>query len=99
MTVHNANGGGGLAGTPAELNAGKAGCLQAHLESAYGIRIVRMTELDAGVFRVDRHDGPGWVARVFPATRTARIRGARAPAGGDQGSPRDLRPVGVCPWP
>jgi Ser/Thr protein kinase RdoA (MazF antagonist) len=25
--------------------------------------------LDAGVFRVDRRDGPSWVARVFPAER------------------------------
>ncbi len=28
-----------------------------------------MVELDAGVFRVDRRDGPSWVARVFPAER------------------------------
>ena len=30
-----------------------------------------VVELDAGVFRVDRRDGPSWVARVFPAERAA----------------------------
>ncbi|MGP8159628.1 MAG: hypothetical protein ACLQGJ_00165, partial [Candidatus Dormibacteria bacterium] len=28
-----------------------------------------VTELDLGVLRVDRRDGPSWVARVFPASR------------------------------
>jgi Ser/Thr protein kinase RdoA (MazF antagonist) len=40
-----------------------------HLESTYGIRVSSVTRLDGGVFRVDRHDGPSWVARVFPAER------------------------------
>jgi Ser/Thr protein kinase RdoA (MazF antagonist) len=44
--------------------------LPAHLlEHRYGIDVERMTELDLGVFRVDRRDGPSWVARVFPAAR------------------------------
>jgi Ser/Thr protein kinase RdoA (MazF antagonist) len=43
--------------------------LSAHLERQYGIRIARLTTLDGGVFRVDRHDGPSWVARAFPAAR------------------------------
>ncbi|HEX3789391.1 MAG TPA: hypothetical protein VHW44_16125 [Pseudonocardiaceae bacterium] len=43
--------------------------LPAHLEARYGIQVDRMTELDIGVFRIDRSDGPDWVARVFPASR------------------------------
>ena len=40
-----------------------------HLEVCHGIRVRAMTQLDLGVYRVDRHDGPAWVARVFPAGR------------------------------
>lgn len=43
--------------------------LPAHLESRYGIRVASTTALDVGVIRVDRRDGPSWVARVFPAAR------------------------------
>lgn len=43
--------------------------LAAHLESRYGIQVARLTELDLGVFRVDRRDGPSWVARIFAAAR------------------------------
>src|ERR1035438_8738988 len=43
--------------------------LPSHLESRYGSRVAQLTELDLGVFRVDRRDGPSWVARVFPAAR------------------------------
>jgi len=43
--------------------------LPAHLESRHGIEVAQITELDLGVFRVDRHDGPAWVARIFPAAR------------------------------
>jgi Ser/Thr protein kinase RdoA (MazF antagonist) len=43
--------------------------LRSHLESQYGIRVAGMAELDTGVFRVDRTDGPSWVARHFPAGR------------------------------
>ncbi len=40
-----------------------------HLEACYGIRVTDLTELDVGVFRVDRGHGPAWVARVFPEAR------------------------------
>ena len=40
-----------------------------HLQDRYRIDVAGMVELDAGVFRVDRRDGPSWVARVFPAER------------------------------
>jgi hypothetical protein len=43
--------------------------LAAHLEERYGIRVAATVELDADVWRVDRLDGPSWVARVFPAAR------------------------------
>jgi hypothetical protein len=43
--------------------------LPAHLEARYGIQVARLTELDLGVYRVDRRDGPDWVARVFAADR------------------------------
>jgi methyltransferase (TIGR00027 family) len=43
--------------------------LPRHLGEAYGIVVNRIRELDAGVFRVERRDGPDWVARVFPAAR------------------------------
>ena len=40
-----------------------------HLEIAYGIAVRGLSELDLGVYRVNRPDGPDWVARVFPAAR------------------------------
>jgi methyltransferase (TIGR00027 family) len=43
--------------------------LPGHLERHYGIRVAKMGELDVGVMRVDRVDGPSWVARVFPVAR------------------------------
>ena len=45
--------------------------LPAHLEAGYGIEVAGVSELDLGVFRIDRKDGPAWVARVFPAARLA----------------------------
>lgn len=44
--------------------------LQSHLVSRYGIGVTEVTRLDAGVFLVGRPDGPGWVARRFPAARS-----------------------------
>ena len=41
-----------------------------HLHRAYGIDVTAMKQLDIGVFRVDRSDGPTWVARMFSAART-----------------------------
>jgi Ser/Thr protein kinase RdoA (MazF antagonist) len=44
----------------------------AHLEARYGVRVDAMTDLDLGVWRVGRADGPDWVARWFPVRRTVR---------------------------
>jgi Ser/Thr protein kinase RdoA (MazF antagonist) len=43
--------------------------LATHLNNSYGIDVAAMTEMDLGVIRVDRHDGPSWVVRIFPKTR------------------------------
>jgi Ser/Thr protein kinase RdoA (MazF antagonist) len=43
--------------------------LGTHLQERYGIEVVAVVALDAGVFRVDRRDGPSWVARVFSDAR------------------------------
>lgn len=43
--------------------------LAAHLEHTYNIDVTNLAQLDAGVYRVDRRDGPAWVARMFPAVR------------------------------
>ena len=45
--------------------------LRAHLETRYGITADAMSQLDLGVWRVRREDGPDWVARWFPASRSA----------------------------
>jgi Ser/Thr protein kinase RdoA (MazF antagonist) len=45
--------------------------LRAHLEARYGITVAAMTELDLGVWRIERAGGPDWVARWFPARRPA----------------------------
>ena len=45
--------------------------LRAHLETRYEITVDAMTELDLGVWRVGRAEGPDWVARWFPARRAA----------------------------
>lgn len=50
-------------------DAATGAALGRHLEERYGIEVAGAVELDAGVFRVDRRDGPAWVARVFPAER------------------------------
>ncbi len=41
-----------------------------HLHAHHRITVAGLTELDLGVYRVDRVDGPAWVARVFPAARS-----------------------------
>jgi Ser/Thr protein kinase RdoA (MazF antagonist) len=51
--------------------------LPAHLGDVHGIDVAGITQLDGGVLKVDRHDGPPWVARVFAAGRP------RAEAEGD----------------
>ena len=40
-----------------------------HLQARYSVAVSGLAELDLGVYRVDRTDGPAWVARVFPAVR------------------------------
>jgi methyltransferase (TIGR00027 family) len=40
-----------------------------HIDHAYGVAVTGIEQLDIGVFRVERHRGPDWIARVFPAAR------------------------------
>lgn len=63
--------------------------LPAHLETRYQIRVRSLAKLDAGVFRVERDDGPPWVARVFPAVRPV------AAAEGDAAVLRYLEAKGI----
>lgn len=42
--------------------------LAAHLQERYGVEVDRVTEIES-VHRIDRHDGPSWIARVFPRVR------------------------------
>ncbi len=46
--------------------------LAPHLNATYDIDVAAMTELDLGVIRVDRHDGPSWVVRSLPAVTISR---------------------------
>jgi hypothetical protein len=46
-----------------------ADALPAHLEAHDGIRVAAASKLDTGVFRIGRHDGPPWVARMFLTSR------------------------------
>ncbi|HEX4107819.1 MAG TPA: phosphotransferase [Solirubrobacteraceae bacterium] len=43
--------------------------LAAHLAAQYGIEVAAVSALEKDVFRVDRRDGPSWVARVFAERR------------------------------
>jgi Ser/Thr protein kinase RdoA (MazF antagonist) len=52
--------------------------LRSHLQERYGIDVAAMTDLDVGVWRVARADGPDWVARWFPARRPAVAVGGDA---------------------
>ena len=86
--------------------------LRAHLETRYGITVDAMTELDLGVWRVGRADGPDWVARWFPARGRPRRwratprssatwrRTSSRPSGARQtpGSVLDGRSVLVTEW-
>ena len=60
--------------SPASRTAGRRGipALPAHLAATYGIEVAQIAQLDLGVYRVDRADGAGWVARVFPRSRPRR---------------------------
>src|SRR5215467_9619141 len=44
--------------------------LGAHLEGRYGIGPVTLTQLDGGVYRVEKNDDEPWVARMFPSVRS-----------------------------
>jgi hypothetical protein len=59
------------AGAGDQARSAEARRLRAHLEATYGTGVTRLTPLDEGVFRVDRDDGPAWVARQFPVARPA----------------------------
>lgn len=52
--------------------------LGSHLREVYGIDVVEISKLDVGVARVDRSDGPPWVARVMSAARPATATDADA---------------------
>lgn len=60
------------------FHRGGADRLVEHLTATYGVQVTRTRRLDVGVLRVDRADGPAWVARVFPAARPIEV--ARADA-------------------
>ncbi|HLI59942.1 MAG TPA: phosphotransferase [Solirubrobacteraceae bacterium] len=45
--------------------------IRAQLQTRYGVDVTAVDQLDRDVYRVDRSDGPAWVARVFPAERVA----------------------------
>jgi Ser/Thr protein kinase RdoA (MazF antagonist) len=45
-----------------------AAALTAHLNATYGIDVQRVTEIES-VHRIDRADGPSWIARGFPPER------------------------------
>ncbi len=64
--------------------------LARHLETTYAIRPTAVLRLDVAVFRVDRVDGPSWVARVFPAERPLES------AAGDARMLRVLEEVGYA---
>jgi Ser/Thr protein kinase RdoA (MazF antagonist) len=44
------------------------GAIATHLAQRYGIEVERVVEIES-VYRVDRRDGPSWIARVFPVAR------------------------------
>jgi Ser/Thr protein kinase RdoA (MazF antagonist) len=46
---------------------------KAHLEARYSTTISQINQLDENVFRLDRLDGPSWVARVFDSSRPVEI--------------------------
>jgi Ser/Thr protein kinase RdoA (MazF antagonist) len=43
--------------------------LAEHLQRCYAISVSCLAGIEVGVFRVDRSDGPSWMARVFPRAR------------------------------
>lgn len=52
---------------------GRTKGLAAHLDATYDARVTELTELDVGVYRVDRRGAASWVARVFPRARSVEV--------------------------
>jgi Ser/Thr protein kinase RdoA (MazF antagonist) len=50
-------------------SSGGTGRLRRHLEAAYGMKVTWPTELDKGVFLVQRAKGRPWIARCFSRSR------------------------------
>lgn len=69
-------------GTPisaASLQVRSTDGLAEHLAACHDVEVTGLTELDLGVFRVQRAEGEPWVARVFPAARAlAEVEGDAA---------------------
>lgn len=57
--------------SPARRTAARRGVptLAAHLGATYDTEVTGLDQLDLGVYRVHRADGPSWVARLFTALR------------------------------
>lgn len=55
--------------SPTRLQAPSTEGLADHLAACHDVEVTGLTELDLGVFRVQRAEGEPWVARVFPAAR------------------------------
>jgi Ser/Thr protein kinase RdoA (MazF antagonist) len=51
------------------------GWLARHLALTYGADVAAMERLDDRVFRVDRRDGPTWVARLFGGPAAGEVQG------------------------
>lgn len=72
-------GAGDGSGSRDHLSARSTEGLAEHLADRYRTTVTGLTELDVGVFRVDRVEGEPWVARVFPAARPlAEVEGDAA---------------------
>ena len=47
--------------------------LEAHIEIRYNVRLSQISQLDYNVFKIERGDGPSWVARVFDSSWPAQV--------------------------
>jgi aminoglycoside phosphotransferase (APT) family kinase protein len=77
--------------------------LAVHLRDRYGVDVSEVESLDLGVHRVERADGPAWVARVFPGARPpddveAEAVLLRALEGGGFPAERCAHPEPVSRW-
>jgi hypothetical protein len=69
----------GIRESAAELPPPSAEVLAGHLAESHGVEVTGLSELDLGVFQVERAGGEPWVARVFPAERPlAEVEGDAA---------------------